>query len=126
MLIQARMAHHGDMTLDATFSNFTMGEIVAYNSLDPEKTVVARMTEQGPANTLTLFNIAWNDDFTFKLTGLDSGTFALSIVCESDAVCVRTMHSLTSFDTAHSTADHEPNSGTNGQPDLGSHHRSYG
>ena len=86
--IQARMDFDGDMTLDATGSSFDLGEIEAYNTSDPQ-TVVARMTDQGTANTLTLYDIAWNDVFNFTLTWFNSGTFDITIVCESDAVCAQ-------------------------------------
>ena len=89
--IYSRMAHDGDMTLDATGSSFELGEIVAYETSDIAQTVLARMTEQGTTNTLTLFDVAWNDDFTFTLSGPNSGTFDLTIVCESDAVCTCTV-----------------------------------
>ena len=85
--IQARMLYGGDMTIDATASDFVLDEIEAYYSSDPEKAVIARMTEQGITNALTLSDVAWNDDFEFTLTSSNSGTFDLTIVCESDAVC---------------------------------------
>ena len=88
------MAFHGDMTLDATGSSFELGEIVAYETMDPEQTVVATMTGQGTANTLTLSDVAWNSDFTFTLTAPNSGHFALTVVCESDAVCAHTALAL--------------------------------
>ena len=89
--IQTRMAFDGDMTLDATASDFELGEIEAYDTLDPSQTVVARMTDQRAANTLTLSEVFWNDTVTLTLTGPSSSTFDLNIVCESDAVSVH-MH----------------------------------
>ena len=80
------MAFHGDMILDATASDFEFGQIEAYNTQDLE-TVIDTMTNQGTANTLVLSDAAWNDDFSFTLSGPSSGTFDLSIVCESDSVC---------------------------------------
>jgi len=83
--IQARMLFQGDMRIDATLSDFVFDEIEAIDSTDPTKTVLAKMTEQGSTNSLTLFDVQWNDDFEFTLTGAASGTFDVSIVCESDA-----------------------------------------
>ena len=82
------------MTLDATDSSFALDEIVAFKSSDVEQAAVARMTQQGINNKLTLFDVAANDDFTFTLTGSHSGFFALSIVCASDAVCVQIVRLL--------------------------------
>merc|ERR1719295_401670 len=71
------------MILDATASDFEFGQIEAYNTQNLE-TVIDTMTNQGTANTLVLSDAAWNDDFSFTLSGPSSGTFDLSIVCESD------------------------------------------
>ena len=38
------------------------------------------------------FEVARESDFIFTLTGSTSGTFDVSIVCESDAVCLRSAH----------------------------------
>ena len=86
--VQVRMDFEGDMTLDATASDIEMSEIVAYDTNDATQSVMARMTEQGRANSLTVSGLAWNDDITFELVGPESGNFDLHILCESDAVCV--------------------------------------
>merc|ERR1719334_2027459 len=79
------MEFDGAMILDATASGVAMSEIVAYYTDDPTQTVIARMTEQGRTNMLTLMDLAWNDDITFTLNGPESGNFDLRIVCESDS-----------------------------------------
>merc|ERR1719206_1450387 len=95
------------MTLDATASDIVFDEIEA-RYMNDEDIVIARMTEQYTTNKLTLFDMAWNDDFIFTLTGAESGKFDLSIVCESDAPTTSPTTDPTTDPTPAPTTDPTP------------------
>ena len=81
--VQVRMPYDGDMTLDASASDFNISEIVAYDSNNN------LLAHSNPfLSILTVYKLLHFGDYNFTITGADgvsSGTFDIVIGCESSA-----------------------------------------
>ena len=76
------MPHEGDMTLDASNSAFVPDLITAFDSSDLSTAIA---TSTAPHTSLTLYDLPWNGDYTFEITGSQKGEFEIDIICESDS-----------------------------------------
>jgi len=80
--IEVRMPYEGDLTLDASESDFDIDEITAYDSDNAELTD----TEDEPS-VLTVRDLSPGGDYTFVIEGEEgqTGTFDVTIRCSSDS-----------------------------------------
>jgi len=80
---EVQMRFAGDLTVDASGSDFEVSFIICYDSDGNEVTDV-----DAQASSLTMIDLAANADFACTLDGADgvaSGTFSVVISCRSDA-----------------------------------------
>jgi len=80
------MQYDGDLTVDASGSDFAIGAIWGYDADENELTDVDMYASPG---SLTAHNLNANGDYSFLLAGADGyvseGTFDIAIVCSSDS-----------------------------------------
>ena len=82
MLVEVRMPHDGDMTMDLSGSNFAIASIKAYDQDSNE------LADADPsASVLTVHDLHHAVDYWFVVEGADGvtgGSFELIISCSSD------------------------------------------
>ena len=81
--VEVRMPYDGDMTLDASASDFDISRIMAH---DARGKVLA--DSDSSASVLAVYNLTHFGDYNFTITGVDgqsSGTFDILIECTSAA-----------------------------------------
>ena len=82
MHVEVRMPYNGDMTLDATASDFDISQIKAYDASG----VLLTDADASPSK-LTVHDLLHAGDYSFVIEGygVSTGTFDIVIECSSDA-----------------------------------------
>jgi len=114
--IMVRMPYNGDMTVDASYSDFPLTSIIAIDSSGETLSNVDVLI----ANVLTAHNLSANGDYNFVFSGSPDavGTFQVFVYCSSDAPTasptIKPTHSPT--DIGELTCDSHVTGQYKGQP----------